>query len=65
MTDLGSGISRSIEMLSGAIMHQAQSQNVFYQQHQHGHQPMPNNGAYSQFVQQAPQQNNETTYFFK
>ena len=56
-------------MLSGAIMHQAQSQNVFYQQHQHGHQPMPNNGAYSQFVnmqqvQQAPQQN-ETTYFFK
>ena len=38
ITDLGAGTSRSIEMLSGAIMHQAHplpvNQNLFYQQHQ-------------------------------
>lgn len=71
MTDLGTGISRSIEMLSGAIMHQAHpnNQNVFYQQHGY-QQHMPNNGTYSQFVnlqqvQQPEQQNEESTYYFK
>ena len=60
MTDLGTGISRSIEMLSVSIMQQHQphplNQNVFYQQ-QHGYppqshalQPMSNDGPFSQMM---------------
>ncbi len=81
MTDLGTGISRSIEMLSSAMMMQQAhgahppNQNVFYQQHgypsqSHAMQPMPNNGTYSplmnqQPVQQSEQQNEENIYYFK
>ena len=73
MTDLGTGISRSIEMLSVAIMQQQQqqanplNQNVFYQQHgypSHLIQPVSNDHPYSQMmnpqqVQQSKQQNDE------
>ena len=78
MTDLGAGISRSIELLSGAIMQQQQqqtnelNQNVFYQQHRYPSQShaISNNGAYPQMlsvqqVQQPDTQNDQNTYYFK
>ena len=77
MTDLGTGISRSIEMLSVAIMQQQQqqqqanplNQNVFYQQHEypsHPIQPVSNDHPCSQMmnpqqVQQSKQQNDQST----